>query len=406
MTLEAVFWTAAGTLFYTFVGYPLGMAALARLQPRPVHRAAIRPRVSLLIVAHNEETHIEAKLENALKLEYPAGLLEIVLASDGSTDRTVALGRRFESRGVRVLACPLRRGKPSVLNEAIPQCRGDIVVLSDARQRYDHGAIVALVENFADPTVGAVGGELVLEGDSRGGLGNGLGSYWRYEKLMRRSESAVDSTIGATGAIYAIRRSLFEAIPSDTLLDDVVIPLRVVRARHRVLFEPRAMAFDRVSETPAQEFARKTRTLAGNAQLFVRELWLWNPAQNRLWVQAVSHKLLRLVAPLSLILMFAASAALAGSGRIFLCAFAGQLALYGAALVVRVALCLLPPESLGCCRNSRLLGRSATNYMEQSFRCRTSVLRAKAGSRTEKDKWFLKLPVEATCGGLSCSAAP
>lgn len=333
MMLEAIFWIGAGVLFYTFVGYPVGITILARLRPRPVHRARIRPTVTLLIVAHNEERHIEAKLENALKLDYPAGFLEIVLASDGSTDRTVGLGRRFESRGVRVLAYPVRRGKPSVLNDSIPQCRGEILVLSDARQRYDHGAIAALVENFADPTVGAVSGELLLEGGHDGGVGAGVGLYWRYEKLIRRSESAFDSMLGATGAIYAIRRTLFEAMPVDTLLDDVLIPLRAVRGGRRVVFEPAAKAFDHVAETASQEFTRKVRTLSGNLQLFLRERWMLDPRRNRLWLQAISHRGLRLIAPFCLIAVLGASAGLARSATLFTTALFAQLIFYGLALI-------------------------------------------------------------------------
>jgi poly-beta-1,6-N-acetyl-D-glucosamine synthase len=328
---ESIFWFGAGLLVYTFVGYPLAIALLARLRPRPVHGSPIRPTVTLLIVAHNEEGHIEAKLENASKLEYPAGLLEIVLASDGSTDRTVEIGRRFESRGVRVVAYPVRRGKPSVLNDVIPQCGGEILVLSDARQRYDDRAIVALVENFADPAVGAVSGELLLEGGQNGGFGDGVGLYWRYEKLIRRSESAFDSMLGATGAIYAIRRVLFETMPPDTLLDDVLIPLRAVRRGYRVVFEPRAKAFDHVAETGAQEFTRKVRTLSGNLQLLLRETWLLDPRRNRLWPQTVSHRPLRLVAPFSLMAVLGASVMLSGSA-LFAVALVAQIAFYALAI--------------------------------------------------------------------------
>jgi cellulose synthase/poly-beta-1,6-N-acetylglucosamine synthase-like glycosyltransferase len=331
--LEALFWIGAGIIFYTFVGYPALMVLLARVRHRPVRRAAIRPTVSVLIVAYNEENTIEAKLENVSTLEYPTGLLEIVLASDGSTDRTVEIGRRFEARGVRVLAYPVRRGKASVLSDAIPQCRGEIIVLSDARQRYDAQAIVALVENFADPAVGAVSGELLLEGSGHGGFGAGVGLYWRYEKLIRRSESAFDSMLGATGAIYAIRGALFERIPSDTLLDDVLIPLRAVHSGHRVVFEPAARAFDYVSETASQEFTRKVRTLAGNLQLFRRERWLWHPRRNRLWLQTMSHRALRLVAPFFLLAVLGASALAAPSGTVFAVALIAQLGFYALACI-------------------------------------------------------------------------
>src|SRR5262249_19537115 len=160
------------------------------------------------------------KLENCVDLDYPKDRLAIVVASDGSSDGTAAIARGYERDGVTVVEFPRRRGKPSVLNVVVPRCRGEIVVLSDVRQIYDRCALVARGEDFADPSVGSVSGELHLVDDAPIGLG-GLAFYWRYEKFIRRQESDVDSTIGATGAIYAIRRALFEPLPADTLLDDV-----------------------------------------------------------------------------------------------------------------------------------------------------------------------------------------
>src|SRR5262245_30230345 len=190
-------------------------------QPEPEEA----PSVTALVVAHNEAAAIGARLENLLALDYPRDRLEIILASDGSSDETASVGRRYEAAGVAVIAFAERRGKTPVLNDLVPKARGDIVVLADARQRFDGGAVRALVARFRDPRVGAVSGELLLGAAP----GDGLGFYWRYEKLIRRSESRVDSTVGATGAIYAIRRELFEAIPEDTVLDDVLIPLRIAR---------------------------------------------------------------------------------------------------------------------------------------------------------------------------------
>ena len=170
----------------------------------------------------------------------------------------------------------------------------------------------ALVENFADPAVGAVSGELVLTtSDRTAAAGRGSAFYWRYEKFIRSTEGRADSTIGATGAIYAIRRELFEPIPDDTILDDVLIPLRIVRKGYRVLFEPRARAYDSASATAQHEFVRKARTIAGTFQLFSRELWLFNPRRNRLWFETMSHKALRLALPVLHATLLVASAALA-----------------------------------------------------------------------------------------------
>jgi len=259
----------------------------------------VDPRVSIVVVAHNEASSIEARLENLLALDYPAHRLEIIVGSDGSTDDTVKRARKYEPFGVRVLAFSERSGKPAVLNAVVPHVSGDIVLFADARQRFEPSALRAIVADFADRSVGAVSGELILEAEEgTASAGQGAALYWRYEKLIRSAESRSDSTVGATGAIYAIRRSLFVAIPNDTVLDDVLIPLRIVQQGYRVIFEPAARAFDRTSATAAQEFARKSRTIAGTFQLFARERWLFDPRRNRLWFATMSHKGLRLLLPL------------------------------------------------------------------------------------------------------------
>jgi cellulose synthase/poly-beta-1,6-N-acetylglucosamine synthase-like glycosyltransferase len=184
------------------------------------------------------------------------------------------------------------------LNALVPDASGEIVLFADARQRFEPATLRAIVANLTDPAVGAVSGELMLETDpATAGAGHGAALYWRYEKMIRSAESRTDSTVGATGAIYAIRRSLFVPIPDDTLLDDVLIPLRIVQQGYRVIFEPAARAFDRTSATAAQEFGRKARTIAGTFQLFSRERWLFNPWRNRLWFATMSHKGLRLLLP-------------------------------------------------------------------------------------------------------------
>ncbi len=333
---EAIFWSAIAALAYTFAGYPALIWALARVRPRPPRRAAIEPRVTVLVAAHNEAAVIAERIENCLALDYARDRLEIVVASDGSTDATVDIARRCErprrpGPAVRVIAYPWRRGKPSVLNETIPRCRGDIIVLADARQRYETDAVRRLVENFADPTVGAASGELWLVNEAGMAVGDGVGAYWRYEKLIRRAESAVDSTVGATGAIYAIRRRLFAAIPEDTLLDDVLIPVRIARRGFRVVFDARARAWDRAAASAREEYTRKVRTIGGVAQLFAREPWLLLPV-HRLWLQAVSHKLLRLAAPFLMLAALGAAALLARRSPLYAAALAVQLAVYGVAV--------------------------------------------------------------------------
>ena len=339
MLAEILFWSCAVLLGYTHVGYPALLWLRARRHPRAVRALPIEPTVSILVVAHDEAARIADRLENLLALDYPRDRVEILIASDGSTDETVARAQRYRGDGVVVAPFRQRRGKAAVLNEMIPRARGEIVVLADARQRFEPGALRALVAPFADATVGAVGGELMLQAararGSGSGIGAGVGFYWKYEKFIRRGESRVDSSVGVTGAIYAIRRALFERIPADTLLDDVLIPMQVARRGYRVLFEPKARAFDQASASAEAEFGRKVRTLAGNFQLFARHPWLLDPRANRLWWQTVSHKACRLLVPPCLAAVLGASLALARE-PLYQLALAAQLVLYASALAGHV----------------------------------------------------------------------
>ena len=300
-----LFWVAVVVLGYTYIGYPALIGAWARWRPRAAMRSNHTPTVSIVIVAHNEGARIRERLENLITLDYPRDRVEILLASDGSDDDTVERARAYAGVGVRVLVFPTRRGKAATLNQVVPQATGDVILLGDARQRFDRRVIRELVASFADPRVGAVSGELAFFDDTETSpIQSGVGFYWKYEKFIRASESAVDSTVGATGAIYALRRGLFQPIPEDTLLDDVLVPMRIVRKGYRVLFERGAIAADRIASSGAEEFTRKVRTIAGNFQLVAREPWVLDPSRNRLWLQTVSHKLLRLASPLFLLTAF------------------------------------------------------------------------------------------------------
>lgn len=331
---QIIFWIAILMVAYTYVGYPLLLRAWAVFRPCGTtidDAPPFEPRVTVVVVAYNEAARIRERIENLLAQDYPADRLNIVVASDGSDDDTVMVARKYQSSGVQVIAYKKRRGKSAVLNEMIPKCRSDIVVLADARQRFEPGAVRALASRFADTNVGAVSGELVLTGDNEAnGVGEGVGFYWKYEKFIRRNESRVDSTIGVTGAIYALRRTLFEPIPTDTLLDDVLIPAAVMRRGYRVLFEPQARAYDRVAASAQTEFRRKVRTLAGNFQLFTQQPWLLNPFANRIWLQTVSHKFLRLLVPLWLIVAFNVNVLLLQE-PLYRWLFVAQCALYAAA---------------------------------------------------------------------------
>lgn len=349
ISLHITFWVAALVLGYTYVGYPLLIRVWAQLHGRPHDRNAINPLVSIMVVAHNEAPRILRRIENLLELDYEADRLEIVIASDGSSDATVALANTFRMAGVRVEAFDEHRGKPAVLNDVVPNLRGEIVVLMDVRQAIAKNAIRTLVDNFADAGVGAVSGELVLtggEGPHNANVGtkvgatdgsmDGVGFYWRYEKFIRLNESRVDSTVGVTGALYAIRRELFEPIPADTILDDVLIPMQIVRRGFRVLFESGALANEPLSGNPSVEFRRKVRTIAGNFQLLAQHPWLLNPFANRLWLQTVSHKLFRLLCPAALVLLLIANLMLL-EYLFYQVTLLLQVLFYSAALVAQLA---------------------------------------------------------------------
>ena len=304
------FWLSGGALAYTFAGYGALMSLLARGRTLKRQALAEPPDVCVVVVAHNEETRIAARLENLLAADYPPEKLRVLLVSDGSTDGTDARAQALDPARVSVLALPTRSGKAAGLNAALAHATSEIVVFTDARQRFAPDAIARLAAHFTDPRIGAVSGALEIEA-SGSAAGAGVEAYWRYEKSLRAAESLVDSCIGCTGAIYAIRRALFTPIPADTLLDDVVIPMQIAARGARVIHDPTALAFDPQSLEPASEQRRKQRTLAGNFQMLFRHpAWLL-PWRHRLWWQLLSHKYLRLAAPLFHLTALAANIALA-----------------------------------------------------------------------------------------------
>jgi cellulose synthase/poly-beta-1,6-N-acetylglucosamine synthase-like glycosyltransferase len=337
--IALLFWSSIALIAYVFVGYPLVLAVWSALRPRPWRREPLEPSISVVMAAHNEAASVMPKIENLLSLDYPSDLVEILVGSDGSTDGTADQLLDVSDPRVRVFIFPERRGKPTVLNNLVPKARGEIVVLADVRQKFDAGVLRALMQSFADPEVGAVTGELILTRNEAGAtVSEGSGVYWQYEKFIRSRECMVDSTIVVTGAIYAIRRTLFESIPADTIVDDLLIPLRIARRGYRVVFERNARAYDSVPATTSQEFMRKVRTLAGAFQLFGRELWVFNPLRNRLWWQTMSHKVLRLLtAPVQLAAL-AANVALAPGSAFYLFTLLAQILFYAGA----IAGCVLP----------------------------------------------------------------
>lgn len=333
--MELVFWFSVSVVFYVYAGYPLLLAVWARLadrRPRITHFEHGRwPSITVVVAVRNEAHRLTARLANLIEQDYP-GPRQIIVVSDGSTDEPARAVAPF-GRDVQLIELP-PGGKPAALNAGAMAARGAVLVFADARQRFAPGALRALVANFADPEVGGVTGELVLDcevGAADSTIGEGIGLYWKYEKWLRRNESRVWSTLGATGAIYAMRRSLWQPLPASSLLDDVLAPMRAVLAGSRVVFEEAAVAYDQASRDAAAESRRKTRTLAGNYQILAQEPRLLVPIVNPVWLQYVSHKIGRLVVPWALVALLVSSAVLASLAWLYVAAFVAQAAFYALA---------------------------------------------------------------------------
>ena len=345
--MGVVFWLSAGLIVYVYAGYPVLLAvwarAVATMRRRdradgsPGSAGALResplPPVTVIIAARNEGRRLPARIENLLASDYPKDRMQIVVASDGSTDNTLDALEPYAS-SVELIMLP-HGGKARALNAAVARACNPILVFADARQRFAPDTIRRLVRHFDRLSVGAVSGELVLDceqGGSASTVADGVGAYWKYEKWLRRREAIVGSTLGVTGAVYAMRRVLWEPLPPDTILDDVLGPMRIVLRRYRVLFDATALAFDEAAKHVAAETQRKVRTLAGNFQLLLLEPRLLVPGLNPVWLQFMSHKVGRLAVPYALITLFASSAWLAASSWLYTAALSAQLAFYGLAV--------------------------------------------------------------------------
>ncbi len=281
---------------------------MARLRSRPVIKRPKSCGVSVVMSVWNERDVIARKLENLLSLDYP-GPAEILIGSDGSTDGTnqIIAGSMNERQNdkVEIKFFPFqnRQGKMSVLNQLIASAKNEILVFTDARQQLAVDAVRQLVDNFHDQAVGCVSGELLFH-TKEGATAKGINLYWNYEKFMRRCESDIHSMLGATGAIYAIRRGLFTPLPHYIVLDDMMTPLKIIQRGYRAIFDGTAKAYDEIADNPREESKRKGRTLFGNYQIFFLMPQVFNPLKSPIAVQMFSHKFLRVVAPLLLILIF------------------------------------------------------------------------------------------------------
>lgn len=321
----AIFLLTAVLGFYISIGYPALLALMSRLRSKPVARRREQKTVSVVIAAWNGERFIGEKLDSVLALDYPQELMEIIVVSDGSTDRTDDIVREYAAQGVRLLRIP-RAGKCAALNAGIVQARNEILLLTDVRQVVAPDSLQLMIDCFADPSVGAVSGELIVRKGSSHSEAD-IGLYWRYETWIRNRLSEIDSMFGATGPFYALRRELAVPIPHEQLLDDMYLPLAGYFRGYRLIVEPRARAFDYPTSRET-EFARKRRTLAGNYQILQAYPGLIGFG-NRMWFHYVSYKIGRLMLPWILIAFLASSCFLPAPFRWWILSL--QLAFYGLA---------------------------------------------------------------------------
>jgi len=336
LLLQFAFWTCLAGVVYSYAVYPLFVWAFARVfgtaRVPPADLAdGDLPMVSLLIAAYNEESVIGERLQNALALDYPAGKLEIVIASDGSSDRTNAIVEATKDPRVRLLAFPQRQGKAGVLNSAFPQLRGDIVVLSDANTNTGRLAIRQLVRWFQSPSVGVVCGRLVLTDPVTGTNVDGM--YWKYETFLKVCENRLGALLGANGAIYAVRRQLYTGIRRNTLIDDFVIPLAIrLRTGCTIEYDSNATAYEETPEAIGSEFKRRARIGTGGFQS-LPVLWtLLNPAHGWIAFTYFSHKITRWLCPFLLIGAFGLNLFLVADGPLYAFMLALQFVLYAIAV--------------------------------------------------------------------------
>ena len=328
MTAETVFWLSVVALFYTYAGYPLLLALVSALKPRKVRRGEFEPTVTIIIAAYNEERDLAAKLENTLALDYPRELLEIIVASDCSSDGTDEIAREFAGRGVQLLRQSMRLGKTAAQNAAVEQAHGEILLFSDATSLYQPDAVRAIMPSFADATVGCVAGRLEYVDGSNSRVGRGARSYWSYETFLKRHESRVGSLIGVSGCLYAVRRSAYVPLYHEAC-SDFIIATKMVEQGLRAVYEPNAVCTEQTNRQSDKELKMRVRIIAQTFTDLWRHRALLNPVRGGFYgVQLLSHKVMRYLVPFFLMGLFVSSAVLAPASLFFRLMFAAQIACY------------------------------------------------------------------------------
>jgi biofilm PGA synthesis N-glycosyltransferase PgaC len=304
--MEFLFFLSSGLIIYSYVIYPAFLllwdqVTETRLQLKTDE--TVRP-VSIIVAAYNEDKVIKSRIENLLSLDYPKDKLEIIIASDGSSDQTAAITKEYEKDGITLFDYKERRGKVNVLNETVQKAKYNIVVFSDANTMFKRDALRKLVTYFADERVGCVVGGLQFVNAKGSSTGELEGVYWRYETVLKKLEGARGSLLGANGAIFGLRKHLFTFLPADTIVEDFVVPMKILENEHYVVYAPEAVAIEEAAHKIIQEKQRRIRIGAGDFQALFR-LWpLLNPARGFPALAFWSHKVLRWLGPFFMIIAF------------------------------------------------------------------------------------------------------
>ena len=318
-----IFWVSLSLLVYSYFVYPLLLKLLVKPKSITLQDITEYPSVDIIIAAYNEESCIKARIENALAQNYP-GTLNILVASDGSKDKTGEIITGFTEPRVKAHDFPENRGKISVLNDLISQSTADYLVLTDANTEFNNDAVDILIRSFTDK-VGAVSGELILETDA--GNQNQDGLYWQYEQLLKKYESALGGLLGANGAIYAIKRELYIPLPKDTVVDDFCIVMNVKKQGYQVLYNELAIATEEIAPSLKEEYGRRVRIGVGNYKAFMVNFWALSPLQGWFSLCYWSHKVLRWFAPHLMLVIFLTNLALIAN-PFYKLVFVGQVLFY------------------------------------------------------------------------------
>jgi cellulose synthase/poly-beta-1,6-N-acetylglucosamine synthase-like glycosyltransferase len=328
LIFQVLFWSTVLALVYTYVGYPLLLFVLSIIRPRAIKRAEYEPGVTVIITAYNEERDLQAKLENTLSLDYPSQLLEIIVASDCSSDGTDDIVRSFANRGVVLHRQRERLGKTAAQNAAVELAKGDIILFSDATTLYQPDVLKSIVPNFADSTVGCVAGKLIYVDPRDSGVGKGAQSYWGYETFLKTHESRVCSLIGASGCLYSVRRSAYVPLYNEAC-SDFIIATKMVEQGLRAVYEPAAVCWEETNYGAEKELKMRVRVITQTYTDLWRHRAMMNPFRSGFYaVQLLSHKVLRYLVPVFMIVLLISSAVLAPGSIFFTGLLLAQLAFY------------------------------------------------------------------------------